>query len=241
MIGDDARSHAAIIRLDQRHHHAVLVGGGQIDRVAVMQTRIAGSEIRIGVRKIDQLAALVGIGVRQQTFHRHMRECRIGIPFGEVFVGQALGLEHRRQRVGRARAHLLQIVAFEDLQHLQNRRALAVGRQFVHVIAAIVDRERRHPFAVMRREILVAQIAADALEISVDRVRDLAFVERVAAALGDQRISVREIGIAEDFAFFRRVTARRIGRARVVEFFDQALVLLEQAPCCPSSRTRSAA
>ncbi len=91
----------------------------EIDRVALMQPRIAGPEIRIGAGEVDQLAPLIGVGIRQQAFHRHIDEGRIGIPFGEVFVGEPLGFQHRGQRIGGARAHLLQIEALQDLQHLQ--------------------------------------------------------------------------------------------------------------------------
>ena len=59
----------------------------------------------------------------------------------------------------------------------------------------------------MGREILIAQIAADALEIGVDGVRDLAFVKCVAPALRDQRQGVGEVGVSENFAFLGRVSA----------------------------------
>jgi hypothetical protein len=80
----------------------------------------------------------------------------------------------------------------------------------------------------MCREIGIAQIAADALEIGVDRVRDLAFVVNVASAFGDQSQRVSEIGVAENFAFSRRMPIDEIGGARIVELLDQILVLLER-------------
>ena len=114
------------------------------------------------------------------------------------------------------------------MQHLQHRRALTVGRQLVHIVAAIIDGKRRHPFAVMGREILITQIAADALEIGVHGVRDLTFVEGVAAVLGEQRIACARDRDCGRFRLPRAYGRRRVSRARVVEFLDQTLVLLER-------------
>ncbi len=57
----------------------------------------------------------------------------------------------------------------------------------------------------MGGEIVVAQIAADAAEIGVHRPRELALVERVAAALRERLIALREIGILEDLALHAAV------------------------------------
>jgi len=46
----DARAEAHVIRLDQRHHHAVLVGGAQVDGAAF--GRLAGAEV-LRVRRVD--------------------------------------------------------------------------------------------------------------------------------------------------------------------------------------------
>ena len=79
----------------------------------------------------------------------------------------------------------------------------------------------------MGGEILVAQSAADAPEIRIYCLRDLAFIEGIATALSDQAIGIREIDIAEDLPFFGGAPRDQISCARIVEFLDQVDALLE--------------
>ena len=48
--------------------------------------------------------------------------------FRQILVRQPFGLDHHMKRVGRTRSHLLQIVAFQNLQHLEDRRTLPIWR-----------------------------------------------------------------------------------------------------------------
>ena len=59
--------------------------------------------------------------------------------------------------VGAVVPHLLQVVAFEDVQREQLGRALARRRILVDVVAAVVDRDRRLDLGGVAREVLVAE------------------------------------------------------------------------------------
>src|SRR3546814_4351186 len=86
----------------------------------------------------------------------------------------------------------------EDVQHLQGRDALRIGAEGIDVGAAIARFVRLDPFGLVRGQILVAQPAADPLEIGVDRARDLTLVKGVAPAFGDQAESAREVGVRSE-------------------------------------------
>jgi hypothetical protein len=130
-IGDQAGAEVRIIRLDQRHHHAVLVGDGQIGRIAFDELGFTGTDTGIGAVHADLRAPLFGVFGGDQRLDRNLAERWIAVIFGEIFIGQPLGFDHQMQRVGRAGPHLLQIVAFENFQHLEHRAALTVRRQLV--------------------------------------------------------------------------------------------------------------
>ena len=57
---DDAGAEAHVVALDEAHHHAALVGGGEIDRAAL--DRVAGAEALRALR-IDQPRAAGEVGV----------------------------------------------------------------------------------------------------------------------------------------------------------------------------------
>ena len=64
---DDAAAHSAIIALDEADHVALVIGGAEVDRVAVFQRRIAGSDLLRGAFRIDELSALGRVRFRKQA------------------------------------------------------------------------------------------------------------------------------------------------------------------------------
>ncbi len=105
--------------------------------------------------------------------------------------------------LGRAEADLGKIVAFQDIEHLQRRDALAVGRQFPHVIATVIGADRLDPFALVAGQILIAQKAAIGLEVGTNGARDLALIERVAPAIGDLLQGIGQVRVLPQFALAR--------------------------------------
>jgi len=103
-----------------------------------------------------------------------------------------------------AEGDLGEVVAFENVEHLQGRDALTVGGQLPHVVAAIVGGHRLHPFAAVGGQVFITQEAALGLHVGIDAAGDLALVEGVPTALGDEVEGCGQAGIAEDLAVARR-------------------------------------
>ena len=101
--------------------------------------------------------------------------------------------------------------------------SLPVRRQFEDIVAAVIRRDRIDPRAGVLFEIGLAQIPAVRLHERVDLVRDLAFVESVAAFLADQAQRVRQRRILEDVAF-RRGAAFAVERVSFEKGAGQTLV-----------------
>jgi len=75
--------------------------------------------------------------------------------------------------------------AFENVQDLERGDALAVRRQFKDIVAPVTARDRIDPCRCMFLEIDFAKEPAGLLHELVDLVRDLSFIESVAAFLAD--------------------------------------------------------
>ena len=168
-----------------------------------------------GRLQVDQLGPLCGILLRDQLRDRQLAERRIGVELGPIGKGQLLGLDEQVKPLGTAGAHPADIVRLDQVEHLQGGDALAVGRQFPDVVAAVVGRDRLDPFGRVIGQVLERHVAAVRLGIVDDLPGDLAAVERRRAVLGDRAIARRQVGIAEDLAFGRRMAVDQIGLGRV--------------------------
>jgi hypothetical protein len=80
------------------------------------------------------------------------------------------------------------------------------GGKFAHLNAAIRRADRIDPFALVTREIVIAQPAADATHVGIDRARDGAAIVRIASAGRELFECVGEIGIAEEAVTVRHLT-----------------------------------
>ena len=102
----------------------------------------ARPQLEAGAPFVDQLAPFGGVVVRQQQTHRHADE------FGIAVVALAIGkcelgaLEIDVQILGRVVSEAREVVALEQLELLQQDRALAPGSALQHLDAAI---RRRAP------------------------------------------------------------------------------------------------
>ena len=72
---DDARAEALIVRLDQRDHHAGLIGGRQIDRPAGGRHSMLEAS---GALRVDQLRTLLQVALVEQLRRRKLHRPRIG-------------------------------------------------------------------------------------------------------------------------------------------------------------------
>jgi len=97
---DNAAAHAAVIALNERNHVAFVVGGAQVNRVALIERRISGFNFFRRVIRINQLATLGRIFFRKQTFQLNFRERRIGIKFRAIGPNDFLCFDHCVQCLG---------------------------------------------------------------------------------------------------------------------------------------------
>ena len=144
----------------------VAVDDAEIDRVLVLHFV---PEHRLGGAIEPDLGAHPGgIAVGQQALDRHLRMFGIA----EEGVARAIGrlgrLGVKMNPVGLGEFIAAQIVAFERPQHHQRAQALAVGRAFEHLVAAIGRRDRFDIFAFLRGEILERVQAAQRVELGDD-------------------------------------------------------------------------
>ena len=129
---------------------------------------------------VDQLGALLRVFLRDQPVDRHLGKLHIGVELGAIFEGELLRLGKQVHIVCAAKAHRFDIVLLNDIQDLQCRNALPVGRQLPDIPAAIVAADRFDPFAGMLGEVFLGQVAADAFHEGRHRVGHLTLVEDVA-------------------------------------------------------------
>ena len=197
----DARAEAHVVALDEGDHHAGGIGGSEIDRAAAH--RVARLEI-LCLGAIDQFGAASQIGGVEHVLRRNIHCDRIGgvaIGVGETEFHrldlQMLGLRAVRRETG-------QIEVIENAERDQRRDALAVRRQFVGGVAAIILRDGIDPFRLVGGEIGRRHHAAFVARMTLDRFRDLAAIQRRAACLGDLSQRFGGGGKSEALTDFRR-------------------------------------
>ena len=110
----------------------------------------------------------------------------------QVFESQLLGLDKGVDVIGADKAHAGDVIGFEYVEYLQRGDALSVGRQLVHIPAAVVGRHGSDPFRRVRRHVVVTQQPALLGHVGIDAPRNVAFVERVAPPLRDRLERVGE-------------------------------------------------
>ena len=92
--------------------------------------------------------------------------------------------------------HLADVVARQHVEHHQGGQALPVRRTFVHLIAAIVRRHRRHVVRVRARKILQRVQAADRAQLGHDVFGNGALVESRSSLFRDRAQRRRKPGVA---------------------------------------------
>ena len=114
---------------------------------------------------------------------------------------------------------------------------LAVRRQLEDVVAAVIHRDRIDPGGSVLLEIGFPQVAAVRLHEGVDLVRDLAFVENVAALFADQSQAMRQRRVLENVAFAGR-TAFAIERVGFEKAAGKSFVKRDAARPIPGDQLR---
>ena len=174
--------------------------------------------------QLDQRAALRRVVLREQRLQRNLRELRIGVVTRAVLERELLGLDEQVQVLGAAEAHGLEVVALEDVEHLQRRDALPVRRQLPHVVAAVVSGHRLDPFGAVRGQVGRGEVAAVGAHVGVDASARCRPCRTHRGRLRRSRSSVLARRIAEDLALGRRAAVGHEGLGEAGYFCSVARV-----------------
>ena len=117
-------------------------------------------------------------------------------------------------------AHGGKVIGLQDIQHLQRRDTLAVGRQLINVVAPVIDRLRLDPVRGMAGEILVAQRPADAFHIGVDHMGKFALVKYITAPGADLLQCLGEVRIAENLPLHGHFPIDQVSGFEIVDLFN---------------------
>ena len=206
---DEARAEQAVDGLGGRHDVALAVGRGEMRGVGAF----LGEQARCpapGAAEVDVGAALVGIGLGGDALDRHVDEGRIAARLGAVGEGDLQHLGQQMQRVHGAEAQALDVVAFEDVQHLGDVHARCRGRRRADDLPiAIAAADRRALDDAIVGEVLFGDEAAGLLHALDQQVAERAAMQRALALLGDQSQRLAIVGLHQARAGLQR---RAIGQ-----------------------------
>ncbi len=161
--------------------------------------------------RVDQLAAIFRVGLGDQLGDGELVKPGVGEILRPVRVGQLLGFDEQMQIIGIVTSHRAEIIALEQIEHLQDGDPLAVGRKLPHVVAAVVGRDGLDPFGRMVGEILQVEKPVALPAGGDDLFGDRAAIKSVATPLGDQAIARGQLGILENLADFGWLPLGTIG------------------------------
>ena len=134
---------------------------------------------------------------------------------------------HALGRIDRQRGD---VKVFKNAQRDQRGDALAVGRNFVQRVAAVIDADGFHPVERVRRHVGDGDVAAGLARPRGDFFGEIAFVKRLAFGFGD---ALQCFGVRERGEFLTRLqgAALRHERLRKSRFVLQQRRLMGPQPC----------
>ena len=128
-------------RIDKRNRVALAIDHCEINCVAMLCFSSARQRSHSAVAG-NSCTQTVGIRRRQEMRTRHLDGVRIGDQCGAVAVSQTCRLGFDMKTLPAVGVERRQIIALENIQDDQRDDALAVGRAFENVIAAIIGLDR---------------------------------------------------------------------------------------------------
>ena len=156
------------------------------------------------LRAVDQGGALAGVGHRKHPRHGDLAETRVGYIAVQVGIRQFLGfnlgvqLVHPARRISREREER------EDVEHLDGRDALAIGRQLIDFPTAVYGGDGLHPLGFKLAQIGRGHFAAEPLAGFQDGLGDRPTVKRRRALGRDQLECGGHLRVAPHPAQLRR-------------------------------------
>ncbi len=179
---DDAGAEAHIVGLDERDHHPIRIGCGEVDGAVVDRQ---GRFWEPSSGHIDLLCPLSEEGIVNQGLRRHLHPGGIG----DVAIGLGPCQLHRLDLYVDAVSSIHGVLS--DLDMLQQAQGdegcetLAIRRDLVKMVAAIHLRHRRHPDGLVGGQILQREQATRLAGVSHDALGQLTAVEGLPFRPGD--------------------------------------------------------
>ena len=142
---------AHVVALNEAHHHAVFIGGCEVNGAALH--RIAGFEI-LCLLHVNEIGAALQI-----RWVKHLRRCDFHVAWiGHIAVnvgkGQLHGFNLQMLRIDAIDFHAANVEVFQNTQSDEGRYALAIGRNFMQGVATVILRNGLYPFRAVCRQIL---------------------------------------------------------------------------------------
>ena len=152
------------------------------------------------VRRIDRLLPGLRVFFVDKLRYRNFREVGIAHKFGAIEKCPPEGLKRVMHRLGRAVAHFAEIIAFQNIQDLNEHcSARRWRRRADYFIPAIRPTHRLALFHFIVREILDGNQTAALLHCSGQFFRE-GTVIKIVWLLGNLLQRSRQVGLAENFA-----------------------------------------
>ena len=142
-----------------------------------------------------------------------------------VHERDAFGFSEEVQIVGAVVPQRGDVVALEDVQHLERHEPLRIRRQLVDVVAPISGADRLDPVGAMCREVGHREKPVPLLDVGDESRTYGSAIEHVRTAAGDLLQRPREIGVPEDLARFRGAALGKEdpGRGRILRHPPRAI------------------
>jgi len=211
----DSGTKLGVVALYERHHVPFSVHHAQVRRVAP-RLYLSCRRIAICVIGVDPLGALHRPFLGEQCRHRQFLPSRIADILRQIRICQLLRLNHRVQRFRRPETpvFLSKRKRLHDIEHLQGRDSLDIGRQFVNGPIPVSRRNRFHPLTRVFGEIGCYHRPAVPLHRVQNLSRNLALVERIAPMLPNLLQRPCQVRIPENFSDSWRTVLQKIRACR---------------------------
>ena len=217
---------------------------------ALERIRIAGPRVRVVAIHADRRGTLLRVLLREQALRRLCgRKVRVAVIEVAIGEGEVHRLVDRVDVICAVVTHRAHVEVLEDVQRLQQRRALRPDVELVDLDAAVTGAERLLDERLPLREVVERDQATLFLHAAHEFLRDVAAIEAVVRGLqgllarlaGGERLLLSldhlaqrggEVGLAEDltgaWCFARRAEVRQHHLFRVRPFLELFLPALDQ-------------
>src|SRR2546427_1055347 len=106
-------------------------------------------------------------------------------------------------------AKRFQIIALEDIEHLQHRYPLGVWWKLIHIISTVVGPYGVNPIRMMLLHVFHGKYTTTALHIFCNTASQRAAIKGIAPTSGKHPVRTCKIWLPQDFSGLERLTIRQ--------------------------------